>query len=179
MVGGVRMIPMSSSSSSAPPTRAFGDGGTPSRSRSASATASTLRSEKGQAAVEFALVVPVFCLIVLALIDFGRVLNCWLDTSHLAAEGARLAAVLGNSPEPGSSGWEDWIRQQAKYPGTTVSACLPNGTKAIGDPIRVTVSVVYPLFSGIKILDRGANITLESQSTMRLERTPTYDVGTC
>jgi hypothetical protein len=186
VVGGVRMIPKSSCSSSTPPTRACGDGGTPSRSRSAGATASTLRSEKGQAAVEFALVVPVFCLVVLALIDFGKALNYWLDTSHLAAEGARLAAVLGNSPEPGGD-WKNWIQQQAESTelrdGTgsvtspaTVTACLPNGTPAkIGDPVRVTVSADYKWIPFVG----GATITLESHSTMRLERLPTYSVSGC
>ena len=183
----MRMIPMSSSSSSLPSTRVCGHGGTPSRSRSANATASTLRrSEKGQAAVEFALVVPVFCLIVLALIDFGKALNYWLDTSHLAAEGARLAAVLGNSPEPGGD-WKSWIQQQAESTelrdGTgsvtskaTVSVCLPNGTPAkIGDPVKVTVSADYKWIPFVG----GATITLASSSTMRLERLPTYTVSGC
>jgi Flp pilus assembly protein TadG len=185
MVGGVREIPMNSSSNT-PPTGACGDGGTPSRSRSANATASTLRSEKGQAAVEFALVVPVFCLIVLALIDFGKALNYWLDTSHLAAEGARLAAVLGNSPEPGGD-WKSWIQQQAESTelrdGTgsvtskaTVTVCLPNGTPAkIGDPVKVTVSADYKWIPFVG----GATITLASSSTMRLERLPTYTVSGC
>ena len=177
------MNPTSSSSSSTPSTRVCGHGGTPSRSRSANATASTLRGEKGQAAVEFALVVPVFCLIVLALIDFGKALNYWLDTSHLAAEGARLVAVLGNSPEPGGN-WETWIQQQAESTelrdGTgsvtravAVSACLPNGAPAkIGDPVRVTVSADYKWIPFVG----GATITLESHSTMRLERLPDPDV---
>ena len=129
---------------------------------------------------------PVICLLVLALIDFGKALNYWLDTSHLAAEGARLAAVLGNSPEPGGD-WKAWIQQQAETTelrdGTgsvtspaTVSVCLPNGTPAkIGDPVRVTVSADYKWIPFVG----GATITLESHSTMRLERLPTYTVGAC
>ena len=129
---------------------------------------------------------PVFCLIVLALIDFGKALNYWLDTSHLAAEGARLAAVLGNSPEPGGD-WKSWIQQQAESTelrdGTgsvtskaTVSVCLPNGAPAkIGDPVRVTVSADYKWIPFVG----GATITLESHSTMRLERLPTYSVAGC
>ena len=172
------------------PSNTCGHGWTSSRSRSASSTASTtahkLRSERGQAAVEFALVVPVFCLVVLALIDFGKALNYWLDTGHLAAEGARLAAVLGNSPEPGGD-WKAWIQQQAESTelrdGTgsvtspaTVSVCLPNGVPAkIGDHVRVTVSADYKWIPFVG----GATIKLQSHSTMRLERLPTYTVGAC
>ena len=172
------------------PIDSCGHGWTPSRSPSAGTTASTkartLRSERGQAAVEFALVVPVLCLVVLALVDFGKALNYWLDTSHLAAEGARLAAVLGNSPEPGGD-WKNWIQQQAESKelrdGTgsvtsaaVVSVCLPNGTPAkIGDPVRVTVTADYKWIPFVG----GATISLRSNSTMRLERLPTYSVGAC
>ena len=71
-----------------------------------------MRSERGQAAVEFALVVPVFCLLVMALIDFAKALNYWLDANHLANEGVRQAAVIGNSAQP-SPTLAGWIQQQA------------------------------------------------------------------
>ena len=189
VVGGMRMIARTTQASLPSPIDSCGHGWTPSGSRFASPPASTkapLRSERGQAAVEFALVVPVFCLIVLALIDFGKALNYWLDTSHLAAEGSRLAAVLGNSPEPGGD-WKAWIQQQAESKelrdGTgsvtspaTVSVCLPSGTPAkIGDPVRVTVSADYKWIPFVG----GATIKLESHSTMRLERLPTYAVSGC
>jgi len=163
-----------------------GHGWTPSRSRSANAAASTtaLRSERGQAAVEFALVVPVICLIVLALIDFGKALNYWLDANHLANEGARLAAVLGNSPEPGGN-WKAWIQGQAETSelrdgtGSVTSAAqvcvsFPAGSPPkVGDPVRVNVSADYKWLPFVG----GATSTLESSSTMRLERLPTYGAG--
>jgi Flp pilus assembly protein TadG len=143
----------------------------------------SLRSEKGQAAVEFALVVPVICLLVLALIDFGKALNYWLDTSHLANEGARMAAVLGNSAEPGGN-WKQWIQQQAETTelrnGTgsvtspaQVCVSFPNGAPKIGDPVRVTVSAPYKWIPFVG----GATINLRAEATMRLERMPTYAAG--
>jgi Flp pilus assembly protein TadG len=142
-----------------------------------------LRSERGQAAVEFALVVPVICLLVLALIDFGKALNYWLDTSHLANEGARMAAVLGNSPEPGGN-WKQWIQQHAESTelrnGTgsvtsPVQVCVsfPNGAPKIGDPVTVTVSAPYKWIPFVG----GATVNLRAESTMRLERMPTYAAG--
>ena len=161
-----------------------GHGWAPSAPAAASTTARRgLRSERGQAAVEFALVVPVMCLLVLALIDFGKALNYWLDTSHLASEGARLAAVLGNSPEPGGN-WKQWIQQQAESTelrnGTgsitsAASVCVsfPNGTPKIGDPVKVTVSAPYKWIPFVG----GATINLRAEATMRLERMPTYAAG--
>jgi Flp pilus assembly protein TadG len=52
------------------------------------------RDEQGAAVVEFALIIPVFILIVFALVDFGRAL--WMQNVVVAAlrEGARAAAVV-------------------------------------------------------------------------------------
>ena len=47
--------------------------------------------ESGQAVVEFAMVVPILCVLVLVLVDFGKGMNYWLDLNHVASEGARKA----------------------------------------------------------------------------------------
>ena len=48
---------------------------------------------------EFALVLPVFMLIVAGLLAFGRVLFYWIEANHLANETARWAAV-DRRPDP-------------------------------------------------------------------------------
>ena len=48
------------------------------------------RSEVGQSAVEFALVVPLLLLVIIAILHFGKVMNYWLDLNHVASEGARM-----------------------------------------------------------------------------------------
>ena len=53
----------------------------------------SIRGEKGQSLVEFALVLPVLVLLVIGMIEFGRVLNVWLIVGNGAREGARYAAV--------------------------------------------------------------------------------------
>ena len=140
------------------------------------------RNESGQAAVEFGLVIPFILLLVLALIDFGKVVNYWLDANHLANEGARVAAVLGNQPEPGGD-LKQWIQQQAETgelrngTGSVTSpaqVCIsfPDG-REIGKPVTVTVSAQYQWIPFIGAAD--ANIT--GSSTMRLEQLPTYADG--
>lgn len=48
---------------------------------------------RGQALVEFALVLPVLLLLMLALFDFGRAIYAFNTVSNAAREGARLAIV--------------------------------------------------------------------------------------
>ena len=49
--------------------------------------------DRGAAAVEFALVLPVFLMIIFAIIDFGRMLNAQITVNEAAREGARAMAL--------------------------------------------------------------------------------------
>lgn len=53
----------------------------------------TLQTDRGQALTEFALVLPVLLLILLALFDFGRAIYAFNAVSNSAREGARVAIV--------------------------------------------------------------------------------------
>jgi hypothetical protein len=148
----------------------------------ATAASTTARTrESGQAAVELALVVPIICLLVLALIDFAKALNYWLDANHLANEGVRQAAVMGSSPQPGGS-LAEWIQQQAESsemrdgtgsvsaPAQVCIAFVTNPstgtTGRVGDPIKVTVTAPYKWIPFVG----SATFTIRAESTMRLER---------
>ena len=58
--------------------------------------------ESGQALVEFALILPLFLLIVVGIIQFGVALNFWLDMQRIANQGARWA-VVDRYPLPNGS----------------------------------------------------------------------------
>jgi Flp pilus assembly protein TadG len=150
--------------------------------RKAAGSTRLLRNESGQSAVEFALVVPFICLLVLALVDFGKGVNYWLDANHLASEGARLAAVLGDQPQPGGD-IKQWIQQQAETnelrngSGSVTSpaqVCIsfPDG-REIGKPVTVTVNATY---QWIPFIGAGT-FDITGSSTMRLEQLPTYADG--
>jgi len=172
-----------------PPIGVGGPNRTPS---SAQTTASTparpmqkrnsFGSENGQAAVEFALCVPVLCLIVLALIDFGKAVNYWQDANQLANVGARLAAVAGTTAQP-SPTLTQWVQQQAETTelrngtGSVTSpakVCItfltgPTGTTGqIGDPVRVTVTAPYQWIPFVG----GGTLNISANATMRLEQRP-------
>ncbi len=52
-----------------------------------------IRNNKGQAVVELALVLPLLLLLIMGMIDFGRVMNAYLIANQASREGARQAAV--------------------------------------------------------------------------------------
>ena len=119
---------------------------------------------------EFALIVPVFMLIVVGMLVFGRLLFYWIETNHVANETARWAIVDRNPYSPGQT-----LQQNARsratdefennaavcidFPGKTYDTVEP------GDPVRVRVQVPV---SFVKFL--GWGVTIKGSATMRLER---------
>ncbi len=63
----------------------------------------SLRDARGAALAELALVLPLLLLLLLGMLDFGKAFNEWMSQTHLANEGARLAAV-NYCPNPSSGG---------------------------------------------------------------------------
>src|SRR5579859_1395033 len=49
--------------------------------------------DRGAAAVEFALLLPLLLLLIFGIIDFGRALNAQITLTQAAREGARMAAL--------------------------------------------------------------------------------------
>ena len=56
-------------------------------------------SEKGAAALEFAIIVPVLLLLVLGLMDIGRLLLVNMSLLSAAQQGARVSAMTANIPD--------------------------------------------------------------------------------
>lgn len=132
----------------------------------------SLRGEDGQSLVEFAFVLPFLCLIILALADFGRAINIWLNSEHVAAQGARIAAVWGGTGD--CSALATKIKGSS-YSGGSVTISFPSGgTPAIGDPVKVVVTHPYTYAPG-GLIPGSWNIA--GAATMRLEQKPTFAGG--
>jgi Flp pilus assembly protein TadG len=151
---------------------------------------SRLSDDSGQALAEFALVLPVLLVLLLAMIDFGKAFNYWINATHITAEGARYA-VVNRKPDPGSAlTLQQQLQGQATAElhngGTTAVAtpaqvCIefPNGTSNAGDPVLVRMRFTYHwlpfLGSRIAIAQSSVNTT----ATMRLETAPTNYAAGC
>lgn len=154
------------------------------RSSGTPAVLSKLRGESGQGAVEFGLIVPLLCVIVLAIVDFGRAMNYWLDLNHVASSTVRMAAVnrYATSGEYQTFARNGLETSELRNGGTesiptaaSVSICLPEGSE-VGDPVTVQVAVGYHWIPFIGSADWG----IKGTATMRLEQKADYSgVGTC
>lgn len=130
------------------------------------------KKERGQAMVEFVLVLPVFLLLVFGIVDFGMGFHAWLTVTNSAREGARLGAVRGSSAQ---------IVQRVQDTSDTldVANMTVTVTNAQGDPGEsVVVDVDYdytlitPLDSVLGLVSGGSvgpTIRFSSSADMRLE----------
>ena len=129
--------------------------------------------------VEFALVAPLLMLLLFGMLDFGKAFAYWIDETHLANTGARMA-VVNNWPTKGTQTLQDYLVSEADTGELQANAVacisfLGNPDPVLGDPVKVTVKVDYqwlPIISnmlGIEAKPIGAT------STMRLEKNPPYD----
>ena len=131
--------------------------------------------------VEFALVLPLVLVLLLLILDFGRAINYWVDTTHLASEGARLAAV--DKIPDGHATLQEYIKSRADSeelrtggptgvvePGLKVCVEYDSDGRAVGNEVTVTVSAEYDWmpFLGEKL--GLAQTTIEGTATHRLER---------
>ena len=140
-----------------------------------------IRSEQGTALVEFALVIPILLLVLFGTLTFAKAFNYWIDETHLAAEGARWAAVNSN-PGGGGQTLQQYIQQQADsselrglaHVCITFPTNSSTGTSGkVGDPVRVSVTSSYnwmPFVASRASL--APTTTIAGTATMRLEAPP-------
>jgi Flp pilus assembly protein TadG len=103
----------------------------------------TIRDERGQALVEFALVLPVFALLLFAVIQFGIVFNNYITLTDAVRTGARTAAVSRYVADPAGAS-ERAVRRAAVNLDTAalaVTVAAPSGWQRGRD---VVVSATYP-----------------------------------
>ena len=131
------------------------------------------RGEKGQALVEFALLVPIFLILLFAIVDFGMGFHSWITVTNSAREGARLGAVQGTTLQI-----ETRVRDTATLinEDTNMDVLVTNAQGLPGESVVVQVDYDYdlitPLASLVAFLTGdiiGPTLTLSSTAEMRLE----------
>lgn len=126
---------------------------------------STQQRDRGAAAVEFAMVVPVLLLLVLGIAEFGRAYNIQTTLSNAARDGVRVMAL---QDDPAAA--RDAVEYSAGHldlGGSQISVS-PTTCEATGatSPGTATVTVAYPFepLSGFLPVD---DFTLTGKGTMR------------
>jgi Flp pilus assembly protein TadG len=140
-------------------------------------------NRRGQAAVEMALVLPIFLLLVVGMLEFARAWNLHQSITDAVREGARRALIADSPPVPIDSVYASMWRyvEEAGYDATyaTMGVCdapntgcgttypfpaQPGNWKAGGEKITITLSVPFRFF----VLGNQP-ITMKSSLTVRNE----------
>ena len=131
-------------------------------------------NSRGQALVELALALPIFLILIFALIKSSYILLSQQTITYAAREGARAGALTNNNDQIKAAVWNavapiDTISEsgEAKYTQIIISPQNEN------DPDRqrggeLTVIVKYPFHLQIPYVEAGS-IILQSQSKVRIE----------
>ncbi len=126
--------------------------------------------ERGAAAVEFAILLPVLMLILFGIVDFGMIMYSREVITNASREGARAGIV--QSATKLTTGQiqavvTNYLTGTGINPGTVTTTVTGAGLTA---PNTLDVTVTYPYnFFAPGILGLGTTITLTGQTVMRQE----------
>src|SRR5262245_30316943 len=116
------------------------------------------RSDRGAAAIELALILPILLVMIFGVIDFGRVINTQMTLTEASREAAR-ALAFGQTP----------LTRAQQVTGTTdtqlvsTTACPASATP--GSTATVTLKQTYTYITPIMALLGTAGSTRTIQST--------------
>ena len=129
--------------------------------------------EKGQALAEFALLVPIFLILLFAIVDFGIGFYSYISITNAAREGARLGAVQASQ-----QAIEDRVYGTTDLPdeATNMTVTVTNAQGQPGGSVVVQVDYGYDLITPLAGLVQfvsgnvlGPTLNLSSTAEMRLE----------
>jgi len=126
-----------------------------------------LKNEKGQAMVEFALILPVLLLLVMGIAEFGMMFNSYLSVQNATREGARIG-IVGASDEE----MEERILTTSpslRKDRMVITIEPESNSRISGDTLRVQVNYDYRMAVPFISTLFGGNINLSGESSMRIE----------
>jgi len=114
------------------------------------------QNRRGASVVEFAIVLPLFLVIVLGIIEFGRAMQVSQLVTNVAREGARRAIIPGSTNTDVQTSITTFLKETLNVDGANVTITItvtpasgtgiPGSTLADaqqGDQVTVTVSVPF------------------------------------
>ena len=126
-----------------------------------------LKDKKGQALVEFAIILPVLLLLIMGIMEFGMMLNSYLTIENASREGARLGIVGGTTDEIKSC----VISVSPNLNAADLSVLInpDDGYRNSGDTLTVTVD--YNYHTTVPIISNLLNniVVLKASTSMRIE----------
>lgn len=146
--------------------------------------------ERGQAVIEFLVILPVFLALIFGVVELGKGYSYWTDMTHLAGEGGRYASVswfpgcapppaTGTCASPAPPTLQAYVTSQADLkelaqgsePSKTDTSCGGPDTVKGEVPCKLQVSYCYPVANGTGGVTNGqpgSALRVDIQSTYRL-----------
>jgi Flp pilus assembly protein TadG len=119
--------------------------------------------ERGAAAVEFALILPVLVILILGIIEFGRIFNVQISITNAAREAARTMAI---EDDPVAARLAAIDAAPSVNPALTAANIVVSPTDCVsGATVKVTITYPVTLLTGY--FDFGPDVTLNGIGAMR------------
>ena len=123
------------------------------------------KNQRGQALVEFALVVPMLVLVVIAIVEFSRIWETLNLLTSAAREGARVASLTNPvSTSQATTAAQNVLTAGGISTPPTITVSGPNAS----NEVTVTVQVMFVPATGLSIPGISYR-QLQRQATMRWE----------
>jgi len=124
-----------------------------------------LKNNRGQAMVEFALVLPVLLLLIIGSMEFGLVINQYMVLAEAAREGARSAALGGSN-----TAVTVVVKTAASQIDTTqLTVAISPAIRIRGDGVTVTVAKPVQAITLLMNPFFPAGYMVQGAATMRVE----------
>ena len=126
---------------------------------------------RGAAAIEFAIVAPVFFMLIFGMFEFGRMLMVQQVLTNAARSGARIAVIDGASSAEVISTIQEYLDNASIDPQDVTISVNPSNLSQTdtGDAITVSLSVPFTDVSWLPSPWFLSNRTLQASCTMRRE----------
>lgn len=101
------------------------------------------RNRRGAAAVEFAVIAPLFFVLVFGMIEFGRMIMVQQVITNASREGARMGVLDGSTTTTVQSAVQTYLQGAAVRGAQVTVNPDPPSSAAYGDPVTVSVSISF------------------------------------
>lgn len=127
------------------------------------------RNRKGAAAVEFALVVPFFIVLLFGIVEFGRAMMVQQTLTNAAREAARVAVIPGTTTSEAKAAAISALSVTGIPCNENHITITPDPSQAF-DNAQITVQVSIPFSDVSWIAGTYISANLSSTTSMRSER---------
>ena len=130
----------------------------------------SFRKQRGAAAVEFAVVAPIFVLLLFGMIEYGRMVMVQQMLTNATREGARRAVLDGTTVASVKTTVQDYLTGGHITVNDDEITVAPNpSTAAFGDPVTVSLTVPFSRVSWLPSPMFLGNANMSATSVMRRE----------